>query len=302
LKNSAVSAALPKVSKIGALYAVLAYTAWGILPLYWKLFGHIPALEVLSHRIIWSMVFLTALLVFQQRGSEVYQLARSPKTLSALLLTTVLISFNWGFFIYSIAIDHVVEASLGYYINPLVSVLLGAVFLKERLNRGQTIAVVLVGVGVTNFVAQFGHIPWIALGLAVSFALYGLLRKLIPVTPLVGLTVETGLATPIALIFIEHLAIGGTGHLGINVWFTALFIGCGVVTSVPLLWFNNAAKQLRLSTLGFFQYLAPSLQLLLGVYLYHEPFTLTHAVTFALIWSALVIYSVTSLRTRQRSV
>lgn len=231
-----------------------------------------------------------------------YRLARDLKTLGALLLTTVLISFNWGIFIYSIAIDHVVEASLGYYINPLVSVLLGAVFLKERLNRGQTIAVVLVGVGVANFVGHFGHIPWIALGLAVSFALYGLLRKLIPVTPLVGLTVETGLATPIALIFIEHLAIGGTGHLGINTWFTTLFIGCGVVTSVPLLWFNNAAKQLRLSTLGFFQYLAPSLQLLLGVYLYHEPFTLTHAVTFALIWSALVIYSVTSLRARQISV
>jgi chloramphenicol-sensitive protein RarD len=287
------------LTRIGALYAVLAYTAWGIVPLYWKLFGQIPALEILSHRIIWSMVFLTVLLVLQQRGAELRQLARDPKTLSALLMTTVLISFNWGLFIYSITINQVVEASLGYYINPLVSVLLGSVFLKERLNRGQTIAVVLAAVGVANFVRNFGQIPWIAIGLAGSFALYGFLRKLIPVTPLVGLTVETGLATPAALIFVEYLASQGTGHLGINGWLTALFVGCGVVTSFPLLWFNNAAKRLRLSTLGFFQYLAPSLQLLLGVFLYHEPFTLTHTVTFTLIWTALVIYSVTSLRTGQ---
>ncbi len=245
------------------------------------------------------MVFLTVLLVLQQRGAELRQLARDPKTLSALLMTTVLISFNWGLFIYSITINQVVEASLGYYINPLVSVLLGSVFLKERLNRGQTIAVVLAAVGVANFVRNFGQIPWIAIGLAGSFALYGFLRKLIPVTPLVGLTVETGLATPAALIFVEYLASQGTGHLGINGWLTALFVGCGVVTSFPLLWFNNAAKRLRLSTLGFFQYLAPSLQLLLGVFLYHEPFTLTHTVTFTLIWTALVIYSVTSLRTGQ---
>jgi chloramphenicol-sensitive protein RarD len=289
------------LTRIGALYAVLAYTAWGIVPLYWKLFGQIPALEILSHRIIWSMVVLTVLLVLQQRGSELRQLARDPKTLSALLMTTILISLNWGLFIYSITINQIIEVSLGYYINPLVSVILGAVFLKERLNRGQTIAVVLAAVGVTNFVGNFGQIPWIALGLASSFALYGLLRKLIPVTPLVGLTVETGLATPAALIFVQSLASQGTGHFGIDGWLTALFVGCGVVTSFPLLWFNNAAKRLRLSTLGFFQYLAPSLQLLLGVFLYHEPFTLTHTVTFTLIWTALVIYSITSLRTGQVS-
>lgn len=241
------------------------------------------------------MVFLAALLVLQRRGSELRQLTRSYSTLGALLITTGLISFNWGFFIYSITINHVIEASLGYYINPLVSMLLGAVFLRERLNRGQTIAVALAGIGVAIFVWQFGRIPWIAFGLAVSFALYGLLRKLIPVTPLVGLTIETGLATPIALLFVGHLASTGTGHFGTG-WLTVLLIGCGVVTSLPLLWFNNAAKRLRLTTLGFFQYLAPSLQLLLGVLLYHEPFTLTHGVTFTLIWIALAIYSITALR------
>ncbi|HEY9762012.1 MAG TPA: EamA family transporter RarD, partial [Trichocoleus sp.] len=212
-----------------------------------------------------------------------------------LLTTALLLTFNWGLYIYGVNTERVVETSLGYFINPLVSVLLGFLFLKERLTRWQQIAVLLAVVGVANFVWQFGAVPWIALGLAFSFAFYGLLRKIVPVSPLVGLAVETLLITPFAIALVTYWTATGDSHFGTSEEITALFIGAGVATSMPLLWFNNAAKRLQLSTLGFFQYIAPSIQLMLGVFLYREPFTLTHAITFGCIWSALLIYSTTSL-------
>ncbi len=282
----------------GVCYAVLAYTAWGLLPMYWKCFGQIPAAEVLSHRILWSMLFLTGLLLFQQRNVELGQLWQSPNRLRVLLATALLLTFNWGLYIYGVNTNRVVETSLGYFINPLVSVMLGFLFLKERLNSGQKLAVLVAGLGVANFMWQFGAVPWIALGLAFSFAFYGLLRKVVPVTPMVGLMVETLLVTPFALVLVGYWAVTGVGHSGMSGSTDLLFIGSGVMTSLPLLWFNNAAKRLRLSTLGFFQYVAPSLQLLLGVLLYHEPFTRTHALTFGFIWLALAIYATTSLATR----
>lgn len=278
----------------GAFYAVLAYSAWGLFPIYWKLFGQIAAIEVLSHRIIWSMVFLLGVLTYQHRGSELVQLWQTPKKLLLLLLTASFLSVNWGLYIYGVNSDRVVETSLGYFINPLVSVLLGFVVLKERLHWGQQIAVGLAAIGVANFIWQLGTVPWIALSLAFSFAMYGLLRKIVPVSPMVGLIVETLWMLPIALLVIGYGIVTGTGHFTITPWLTLSFIGAGLVTSLPLLWFNNAAKRLRLSTLGFFQYLAPSLQLLLGVFLYHEPFTPTHAVSFGCIWVALLTYSTTS--------
>jgi len=298
--NHEDSSSKPTVES-GAFYAVLAYTAWGLLPIYWKFFGQIPAVEVLSHRIIWSMVFLTGLLLLQQRSSEFNQLWHSPIRLRILLITASLLTFNWGLYIYGVNTDQVVETSLGYFINPLVNVMLGFVFLQERLNRPQKLAVLLASVGVANFAWQFGQVPWIALGLAFSFAFYGLLRKVAAVAPMVGLAVETLLVTPVALILVGYWAATGVGHLDVSWSINLLFIGSGVTTSLPLLWFNNAAKRLRLSTLGFFQYIAPSLQLILGVFLYHEPFTRTHAVTFGCIWLALVIYSTTSLVTRRSS-
>lgn len=284
--------------KAGVCYAVLAYTAWGLLPIYWKLFGQIPAAEVLSHRILWSMLFLTGLLLLQQRSVELGQLWQSPNRLRVLLATALLLTFNWGLYIYGVNTNRVVETSLGYFINPLVSVMLGFLFLKERLNFGQKLAVLVAGIGVANFMWQFGAVPWIALGLAFSFAFYGLLRKVVPVTPMVGLMVETLLVAPFALALVGYWAAIGVGHSGMSGSTDLLFIGSGVMTSLPLLWFNNAAKRLRLSTLGFFQYVAPSLQLLLGVLLYHEPFTRTHALTFGFIWLALAIYSTTSLATK----
>lgn len=285
------------VVKAGAFYALLAYTAWGLLPIYWKGFGQIPAVEVLSHRILWSMVFLIGVLLLQRRKSELSQLWHSWK-LAILFITASMLAFNWGLYIYGVNTDRVVETSLGYFINPLVNVLLGFVFLKERLNRAQALAVLLAGIGVGNFVWQFREVPQIALGLAFSFALYALLRKVVPVAPMVGLAMETLLIVPFALIFVGYLTVTGVGHWDMSRSTNLLMIGSGVVTSLPLLWFNNAAKRLRLSTLGFFQYMAPSLQLMIGVLLYHEPFTRTHAVTFGFIWSALVIYSTTSLRAR----
>jgi len=277
---------------------MLAYSTWGLLPIYWKLFGATPAIEVLSHRMIWSAVFLSGILLVQRRLDDLLALLRLPRQVLVLLLTASLLSFNWGLYIYGVNSDRVVEASLGYYINPLVTVLLGFVFLKERLYRGQQVAVAVAVVGVGYFIWRLGTVPWIALALAISFAFYGLLRKVVPVAPLVGLAVETLLITPITLLFVVWLGVTGQGRFGESLPMTLLFIGAGVATSMPLLWFNNAAKRLKLATLGFFQYLAPSLSLLLGVFVYGEPFTPVHAVTFGCIWTALLLYSVTALRAK----
>lgn len=286
----------------GPIYALLAYSAWGLLPVYWKLLGMASAVEVLSHRMIWSAVFLVGILLAQRRLGDLQMLLRSPRKVLVLLLTASLLTFNWGLYIYGVNSDRVVEASLGYYINPLVTVLLGFVFLKERLYRGQQVAVALAVMGVGYFIWQLGTVPWIALALAISFAFYGLLRKVVAVAPLAGLAVETLLITPLVLGVVGWLAASNQGHFGESLPTTLLFIGAGVVTSMPLLWFNKAAKRLTLATLGFFQYLAPSLSLMLGVFVYGESFTNTHLVTFGCIWSALLIYSVSALRTKRQDM
>jgi len=242
---------------------------------------------------VWSLVFLGLILTLQQRLSELRKLPR--RQVLGLLLTAVLLSTNWGLYIYGVNTNQVVETSLGYFINPLVSVLLGFVVLRERLYPGQWVAVALATIGVGYFIWQFGSVPWIALSLAGTFALYGLLRKVVAVSPMVGLAVETALMTPVALLMIAYWSTTGSGTFGSSPAPTLLFIGAGIATSMPLLWFNNAAKRLSLSTLGFFQYVAPSIQLILGVFLYQEPFTQTHLVSFSCIWTALLIYSGTSL-------
>jgi chloramphenicol-sensitive protein RarD len=264
--------------------------------MFWKCFGQMPAVEVVSHRIVWSMVVLLGVLVYQQRMGELKTLWKSPQDWGALVITASLLAFNWGLYIYAVNTARVVEASLGYYINPLVNVILGVIFLKEHLRPTQKLAVVLAAVGVVNFVWHLGQLPWIALGLAVSFGFYGLLRKTVAIAPLSGLVMETLLIAPVAALVIGYSAISGNGQLGVK-WSTdLLLISSGVMTSFPLLWFNNAAQRLQLSTLGFLQYLAPSLGLMLGVFLYHEPFTPTHAVTFSLIWVAILIYSISNLQ------
>jgi chloramphenicol-sensitive protein RarD len=246
------------------------------------------------------MLFLLSLLLLQKRKAEFSQMWHSPSYLLILLITAGMLAFNWGLYIYGVNTDRVVEASLGYYINPLVNVLLGCLFLKERLSWVQGLAVLLATLGVANLVRYLGQVPWIAIGLALSFGFYGLLRKTIPVTPLVGLAMETALIAPIAVIILLYQSLNGVSSWGSNVTLNVLFMSSGILTSMPLLWFNNAAKQLHLSTLGFFQYIAPSLGLILGVLVYHEPFTYNHLITFSLIWLAILTYSVASFSSQPR--
>jgi len=278
-------------TRSGVEYALLAYVAWGFLPIYWKFLDTVPSMQILTHRMVWSVFFLLALLAIQKRLGEFRQLFHSPKYILMLLGTATLLGCNWFVFIYGVNTNQVIESSLGYFINPLLVILLGAVFLKESLNIWQIVAVGFAALGVLNFLWNFGSLPWIALSLAFTFSFYGLFRKMIPVKPLVGLLMETALLAPLAAVLIVFWEIDGTGSFG-NVWKTDfLLIGAGVVTSLPLLWFTNAGKRLRYSTMGFIQYLTPSIQLVIGIYLYNEPFTSTHAVTFGLIWTGLLVYS-----------
>lgn len=288
------------VAHVGALYAVLAYGFWGLLPIFWKFFQGIPAMEVVAHRMLWSLLFVVGLIAFQRRLPELRAILRAPRQLLVLLLTALLLTANWGIYVYGINSDQVVETSLGYFINPLINVLLGFIFLRERFNRWQTFAVLLAILGVGNFVWSLGTWPWIALGLGFSFSVYGLLRKLAPAPPLIGLAIETLLLAPVAALAIFWWAQQGVGTFGHSTTQDLLFLLAGVVTSLPLLWFANAGKRLRFSTLGLFQYLAPTLQFLLGVFVYGEPFTSAHALTFALIWTALFLYSGNTLWQRRR--
>lgn len=284
----------PTLNRRGILYALLSYGTWGIFPIYWKGFGSIPILEVISHRLVWSLVILVALAAMTRQLVPCLRALRQPKLLGTLSLTALLLSVNWFLFILGVNTDRVVEASLGYFINPLFSVLLGCIFLRERLSRGQVLAVILAGIGVLYFGYHLWRVPWIALGVAASFGLYGLLRKVVPVDPLPGLVVETALITPVALLLIFLLASRGSMHFVDSPGLTLLFIGGGIVTAVPLLLFISAAKLLPLSAMGFLQYLAPSLQLLTGVLLFHEPFTFRHVISFGFIWVAIGIFLIAS--------
>lgn len=280
----------------GILYAVLAYGIWGLFPVYWKLLGSVPALEILSHRVIWSSILLLGVLFSYNHCQELIKLFSNPRQLAPLLASASVLAFNWGLYIYGVNSDRIIETSLGYFINPLVSVLLGVIILRERLQWLQWTAFGLATAGVGYSIFAVGQVPWIALGLAFSFGTYGLLRKIIIVKPLLGLTVETCLLAPVA---IAYLGWHNDNHFGQNEVITLLLIGCGIVTSFPLFCFNSGVRQLRLSTMGFFQYIAPSLQLIIGVRFYHEPFTSNNALVFGLIWTALALYSGTSLINRQ---
>ena len=299
MKNFTSSHNLEK--QIGGIYALLSYGSWGLIPIYWKLLYTSSALEILAHRMMWSMVFVFGLLAVQKRLNEILELLKSSKNIWLLLCTASLLGCNWFVYIYAVNTGQIIEASLGYYINPLLNVLMGFIFLRERLNFFQCMALGLSALGVLNFFWDFGSMPWIALSLSSTFALYGLVRKVIPVKPLVGLLVESVLLAPLAIIMISIWMIDGSGSFG-KQWETdLLLIGAGVVTSLPLLWFVNAAKRLRYTTMGFFQYLSPSLNLVLGIFLYNETFTEAHIITFSLIWSGLAIFSINTLNKHQHA-
>ena len=281
----------------GALYAALAYGTWGVLPIYWKALAGVPLVEVLAHRVTGTVIFTALLLAALRQMPELGHALRSPRERLSLLASGALIAVNWGVFIWAVGAGRILETSLGYYLNPLVNVLLGTVFLRERLRRAQGISVALAGAGVLVMLVSHGKPPWIALALATSFGLYGLLHKLTHVRPIAALAIETGALAPAALVYLCFATepAGGALVTGSALARTLLLLA-GPITALPLLWFASAARRLRLSTLGLFQYLAPTLALLLAVFLYGETFTRAHALAFLLIWSALALYSFDALQ------
>ena len=288
----------PTTSRAGAAMAVLAYGLWGLLPIYWKLLASVPAAEVLAHRIVWSLG-LIAIVLFAQRGwRRTLGYLRSRETRGVMLLSTALIATNWFLFIWAVSADRVTEASLGYYINPLLNVALARLFLGERLRPLAAVAVGIATLAVAYLTLARGALPWVSVVLAVTFATYGLVRKRAPVGAVEELAIETGLVTPLALGYLLWLEPPGGALVTAAPTVALLLVAAGAVTAVPLLAFTGAARRLRYTTLGMVQYLAPTLQLACAVLLYGEPFEAAHAVTFGLIWLAVALYVVDMLRVR----
>ena len=282
-----------KKSKTGAIFGVLAYSIWGSLPLYWRALTNVPPLEILCHRIIWSFVFVFACIIVLRQLPQFAAVIKQPKKLFLLACCSLFISINWGVYIWAVNNGYLLESSLGYYINPLMSVILGMVFLHERSAKLQYASFLLAGAGVVYMALNYGHFPYIALILSSSFAVYGLIKKYAAVDPLVGLVIETMVAVPFAGFYLVRAQLfygGALGRVGLGETFMLVF--AGVVTAVPLLCFAAATNRIQLSALGFIQYISPTITLLLGVFVYHEAFTAVHAVTFAMIWTALIIFSI----------
>lgn len=274
-----------------------AFAIWGFLALYWWNLKGIPATEVLAHRIFWSLLSIAPIVWFTRRLPEVRSALAAPRVMARVALSAVIIAGNWGLYIWAITHDRVLEASLGYYINPLINVVLGRLFLGERLTRLQAIAVSIATLGVLWSVAAYGQIPWVALLLALSFGLYGLCRKTVAVESAPGLFLEALLLFPLAALWLLWLGYTGQGHfMEATTGTQLLLMGTGLVTTVPLLLFAYAARHMKLATLGLLQYLSPTINFLLGVYIFREPVTQAALVTFACIWTALAVYTWSSLR------
>ncbi|MFN1621069.1 EamA family transporter RarD [Vibrio rotiferianus] len=289
-------------SRQGVLLAIGAYTMWGIAPIYFKSIAEVSPLEILSHRVFWSFFLLAALLHFGRQWRSVRDIIKNKTKMMYLVSTAILVGANWLIFIWAVTSNHMLDTSLGYYINPLINVLLGMVFLGERLRKLQWFAVALAACGVLVQLIVFGSVPVVAIALAMSFGFYGLLRKKVSVEAQTGLFIETLVMLPAASIFLFFIASTPTSNMFENPWqLNTLLIAAGVITTLPLLCFTGAATRLKLSTLGFFQYIGPSLMFLLAVLIYGEPFTSDKAITFAFIWGALVVFSFDGLRNNRKS-
>ena len=285
----------------GVMLAICAYLLWGIAPLYFKLIESVPAPEILLHRVVWSFVFMLGLLGVSRGLAPLKALIANKKKLLLLGATSVLIACNWLLFIWAVNNDHILDASLGYFINPLFNVVLGLLFLSERLSRLQWLAVALALIGVVIQLVSFGSIPIVSLALASSFSIYGLLRKKAKVDAQTGLLVETALLVPIAGLYVVYLIQSGNNDLmSYGVDTNLLLLLAGVVTSVPLLCFAGAAIRIPLTMLGFFQYIGPSLMFILATVIFNEPFGLEKAITFGFIWAALIVFSADMLIKRRR--
>lgn len=286
----------------GVAYAIAAFGSWALNPLYFKAVAHIPVFEVLAHRIIWSMVILVGLVWLRRRWRVILHALADRRTLAYLALSTLIISANWLTYIWAIVSGRVLESSLGYYINPLVSVVLGVVLLRERLGRWQVAAVAIATLGVLILSLRADGFPWIAVSLALTFGFYGLIRKTARIEAVDGLLVETTFLLPVSLGYLLWLGASGTGAFGaIDPATDLLLAACGVVSAAPLIWFTCAARRLNLSTIGFCQYIAPTGHFLLAVFLFDEPFTAGHMAAFALIWTALAIFTAQSAHRARRT-
>lgn len=286
-------------TQAGVAYALAAFLSWGLNPFYFKAVGFIPTLEILGHRIVWSMLFLLPLILYARLWPQVARALTNRHTFLILAATSIIVGVNWLLYIHTVAVGRVLESSLGYYINPLVNVLFGRLFLRERLSRFQLVAVLIAGAGVLNMIVAYGEVPWLALGLAVTFAIYGLLRKIVPVDALPGLFIETVMLLPFALI---GLALFGRSFAFADPRTDILLVLAGPVTFLPLLWFTCAARRLKLSVIGFFQFISPSIQFLLAVFVFGEHFGPAHYVTFGLIWTAIAIFTLAPRFMREPAV
>ncbi len=285
----------------GIAYGVGAYTIWGCFPLFFALFQGVPAFEILIHRIIWSCVFLALVITLMRRWEPVRQALARPGRLGRVLGCAVLIAVNWGVYIYAVETHHVLQASLGYFLTPLVNVALGMLILRERMEPLQGVAVLLAGAAILLQLIVLGTMPWISLILALSFGTYGLLRKQIQLDGLSGLFVETLLLLPIALLVVAWMLQADQSHFTADLRTTFLLVASGVVTAVPLLAFAGAARRLRLATVGFLMYINPSMQFLIALVVFKESITMIQIISFAMIWIALALYSWSTWRTLQAS-
>lgn len=285
----------------GVMYAIAAYMLWGILPIYWKLINSIFSIEILANRIVWAFVFTIVIIGVTKQWEELRRIAKDKKQMFYIFIASILIAVNWGLYIWAVNSDRIVDASLGYYINPLFAVALGVMIFKEKINLWQGIALSTAFIGVIIKTMQYGKIPWISLGLAISFGLYGAMKKLVRTNSIVGLTLETIMITPIAAAYIAWRQFSGVGAFGREgALVILLLIGSGAVTAVPLLLFSSGARRLPLSVIGLTQYISPTISLLIGIFVYHEGFTNIDMISFCFIWAALAIYSFSQVSLAKR--
>lgn len=289
---------------IGIIYGLSAYLLWGFLPIYWKFLEGVDAGAVLAHRIIWSFVFMLLFILITKQWTLFIEQCKAifsnKKVLLSITVASLVISLNWLIFIWAVQNDFVVQSSLGYYINPLISVLFAMIFLGERLANLQIFSFVLAGIGVVYLTIDYGVFPWVSLLLAISFAVYGVLKKVANVNAVHGLAIETLIVTPIALGYLLFTYGGNLGFSGVSPAEVTLLTFSGVATAIPLLLFGLAVVTMPLSVIGFLQYIAPTIMLLIGVFLYGEAFTSAHAITFIFIWISLVLYMYSSLRAQRK--
>lgn len=274
----------------GLIAAITCYILWGLVPIFWKQLKHIPALELINHRVIWSVIILIVIIVAQKRFKAYVQGFLTLKSLLTLLLTTILISTNWLIFIWAVNENHVLDTSLGYYINPILNIFLGGLILKEKLSTLQKCAVAVAAIGVLSLIISIGYLPWISLVIALSFALYGFVRKIAPMDPVVGLAQEASLLLVPAVSYLYYLEGQGQSSFGHNTHDSVMLFFCGVITTVPLLLFLFSLKRIKLSTIGILQFITPTTTFFLAIFYYGEPFEKARLFAFALIWLSVAMY------------